>query len=78
MENTENIIERFEKVINDNRFTYDVELKFMQILINKYNPMSISDLARKRKLSTAAISKQLKNGKVQYLEFGSLKVIIGE
>ena len=78
MKKSTNTIDRFKKVINDNRFTMTEELKMLSILVNKYNPMSITDLAKKRGVSTAAISKQLKKGKIMYLQFGSQKVIIGE
>ncbi len=56
----------------------DEELSMIQILVNKYNPISISDLAKKRGVSQPAISKQLKKGKIMYLQFGSAKIIIAE
>lgn len=78
MKNQTDVVVRFKKAIDDNRFNMTQELEMLDILVNKYNPMSISDLARKRGVSQPAISKQLKNGKIMYLNLGSSKIIIGE
>ena len=78
METTENTIERFKKVINGNRFSMDIELEMLDILVNKYNPMTVSDVAKKRGQSKAYISKLLKQNKIMYLQFGSQKLIICE
>tara|TARA_R110002050_G_scaffold59870_2_gene133325 strand:- start:2007 stop:2243 length:237 start_codon:yes stop_codon:yes gene_type:complete len=78
MKTPENTIDRFKKALDENRFTMDVELGMLELLVMKYNPMSISDLARKRGVTQPAISKQLKEGKLMYIQFGSIKIIIGE
>ena len=78
MKTPENAVKIFEKVINDNYFTMEQELRMLQVLVNKYNPMSITDLAKLRGISQPAISKKLKNGKLMYLQFGSVKLIICE
>lgn len=78
METPENTKKKFRKAISDNRFTMDVELDMIHTLVTKYNPMTISDLARKRGVKPSYISKLVKNGKVMFLEFGSQKLIIGE
>ena len=78
METPENTIERFKKVINGNRFSMDIELEMLDILVNKYNPMTVSDVAKKRGQSKAYISKLLKQNKIMYLQFGSQKLIICE
>ena len=78
METPTNTIDRFKKVISDNRFSMDVELEMLDILVNKYNPMTASDLAKKRGVSQPYIAKLLKNNKLMYLQFGSCKLIICE
>ncbi len=78
MKSLDNTIERFKKALDENRFTMDIELIMLELLVMKYNPMSISDLARKKNVSQPAISKQLKDGKIMYIQFGSTKIIIGE
>lgn len=78
METPENTLERFNQALDDNRFTMDAELGMMQSLVMKYNPMSISDYARKKGVSQPYISNQLKAGKIMFIEFGSIKLILGE
>lgn len=78
METPENIIKRFKKAIDDNRFSIDIELEMIDILVNKYNPMTVSEVAKKKGVKQPYISKLLKEGKLMYLKFGSQKLIICE
>lgn len=76
MKNTGNTVYRFKKAISNNRFTIQEELQMLECLVNKYNPRSISDYAKEKGKSQPYISKILKQGKLMYLKFGSIKVII--
>lgn len=78
MKNTANTVDRFKKAIHDNRFSLSEEIQMIEILVNKYNPMTVSDLAKKQNVSQPAISKRLKKGKLMYIELGSCKLILGE
>lgn len=76
MKKTESTVDRFRKAINDNRFTMTEELEMLDILVNKYNPRSVSDYAKEVGKSQPYISKILKQGKIMFLQFGSIKLII--
>jgi hypothetical protein len=77
MKNPITAVERFRKAIKVNRFLMDEELQMMAILVNKYNFMSVSEYARKEKISQPAALKRLKTGRVMYLEMINRKFIIG-
>lgn len=70
-------LERFKKAIDINRFRMDEELEMINILVNKYNFMSVSEYARKENISQPAALKRLKGGKVMYVEMIGRKFIIG-
>jgi len=77
MKNTATAVERFKKAIEVNRFRMDEELEMMNILVNKYNFLSVSEYARKEKISQPAALKRLKTGKVMFLKMINRKFIIG-
>lgn len=77
MEKSMTAVERFKKAIDVNRFRMDEELNMLDILVNKYNFMSVSQYARKEKISQPAALKRLKTGKVMYVEMIGRKFIIG-
>ena len=70
-------VERFEKAIKVNRFRMDEELEMINILVNKYNFLSVSEYARKEKISQPAALKRLTTGKVMFIEMINRKFIIG-
>ena len=72
------VTERFKKAINVNQFTIDEELEMINLLVNKYNFMSVSEYARKIGKSQPAALKRLKNGKVMFIEMIGRKFIIGQ
>jgi hypothetical protein len=72
-----NITERFEKAINTNQFTIDEELNMIDVLVKKYNFLSVSQYARKENISQPGALKRLKSGKVMYIEMIGRKFIIG-
>lgn len=74
----EKIRDNIKRVINDNLLPMDYELELFELWVKKFNPQTVSDLARKQNKSAAAISKKLKNNKLMHLEFGSQKLIICE
>lgn len=76
MKNTVTAVERFKKAINVNRFRIDEELEMLEILVNKYNFKSVSEYARKEKISQPAALKRLKTGKIMYVEMIGRKFII--
>jgi len=78
MTTPEKIRDNIKKVITDNMLPMDYELELFELWVNKFNPQTASDLARKQNVSAPAISKKLKKGKLMYLEFGSQKLIICE
>jgi hypothetical protein len=77
MKNPITAVERFRKAIKVNRFLMDEELQMMAILVNKYNFISVSEYARKEKISQPAALKRLKTGRVMYVEMINRKFIIG-
>lgn len=77
MTNSMTVIDRFRKAININRFTITQELEMINILVKKYNFMSVSQYARKENISQPAALKRLKSGKVMYIEMIGKKFIIG-
>ncbi len=72
-----NTIDSIKKVINDNHLTMDEELNILNLLVNKYNFLSVSEYARKENISQPASLKRLKSGKVMYVEMIGRKFIIG-
>lgn len=77
MKSTENVIDRFRKAINVNRFTITEELEMMNILVNKYNFKSVSEYARQENITQPAVLKRLSKGRVMYVEMIGRKFIIG-
>ena len=71
------VIERFEKAIKVNQFTITQEMEMLNLIVNKYNFMSVSEYARKENISQPAALKRLKTGKIMYVEMISRKFIIG-
>ena len=77
MKSTENVVDRFRKAINVNRFTITEELEMMNILVNKYNFKSVSEYARQENITQPAVLKRLSKGRVMYVEMIGRKFIIG-
>jgi hypothetical protein len=77
MENSMTAVERFKKAIKVNRFRMDEELEMLEVLVNKYNFLSVSEYARKEKISQPAALKRLKTGKIMFVEMINRKFIIG-
>jgi hypothetical protein len=76
METSTNTVERFRKAINDNRFFIHEELEMINILVNKYNFISVSEYARQNNISQPAALKRIDRGKVMYVEMIGKKFII--
>ena len=49
----------------------------IKIIVNKYNFMSVSEYAKKERISQPAGLKRLKTGKVMFIEMIGRKFIIG-
>ena len=71
------VIERFEKAIKVNQFTITEELEMLNLIVNKYNFLSVSEYARQESISQPAALKRLKTGKVMFIEMIGRKFIIG-
>ncbi|WP_435415889.1 hypothetical protein [Polaribacter aestuariivivens] len=71
------VTEKFEKAINVNQFTITEELEMLNLIVNKYNFLSVSQYARKEKISQPAALKRLNTGKVMFVEMIGRKFIIG-
>jgi hypothetical protein len=66
-----------KKAINVNQLTITEELEIVNLLVNKYNFVSVSQYARNEGISQPGALKRLKNGKVMYIEMIGRKFIIG-
>jgi hypothetical protein len=66
-----------KKAINVNQLTITEELEIVNLLVNKYNFVSVSKYARNEGISQPGALKRLKNGKVMYIEMIGRKFIIG-
>lgn len=77
MEDPDNVVSRFKKAIDVNRFTITQELEMLDILVNKYNFKSVSEYARDQGITQPAALKRLSRGRVMYVEMIGRKFIIG-
>lgn len=73
---TDNVLDRFKKAIDDNRFPMNIELEMINHLVNKYNFISVSQYARDNSISQPAALKRINKGKVMYIEMIGRKFII--
>lgn len=71
------VTERFKKAIDVNQFTITEELEMLNLIVNKYNFLSVSEYARQESISQPGALKRLKSGKVMYVEMIGRKFIIG-
>ena len=71
------VTERFRKAINVNQFRMDEELDMLNTIVNKYNFLSVSEYARREKISQPGALKRLSSGKIMYIEMIGRKFIIG-
>ncbi len=76
MKNTSTVLQRFKKAIDNNTFNSHEELEMINLLVNKYNFLSVSEYARKESISQPAALKRLKTGKVMFVEMINRKFII--
>ena len=70
------VIDRFKKAIKANQFTITEELAMINLLVNKYNFISVSEYARKEKISQPAALKRLQTGKVMHIIMIGRKFIV--
>lgn len=77
MEKPMTVTERFKKAIDVNQFTITEELEMLNLIVNKYNFLSVSEYARQESISQPGALKRLKSGKVMYVEMIGRKFIIG-
>jgi len=61
-------IERFRDAVENNKFTMDEELKFIEILLSKYNFISKSEYARKEGVSPQGVKARLISKSEPYIE----------
>lgn len=71
------VTERFKKAIDVNQFRMDEELEMLNLIVNKYNFLSVSEYARQQNISQPGALKRLKSGKIMYIEMIGRKFIIG-
>lgn len=71
------VVERFKKAIDLNQFLMNEELEMINLLVNKYNFLSVSEYARKENISQPGALKRLRSGKVMFVEMIGRKFIIG-
>lgn len=76
MKKSTNTVDRFKKAIDANRFDMTEDLEMLNLLVNKYNPISVSEYARRNNISQPAALKRLKTGKVMFIEMIGKKFII--
>lgn len=76
MKNAENVVVRFKKVIDDNRFLMNEELDMLDILLKKYQPITISEYARREHITQAAASKRVNAGKVPYILLAGSRLVL--
>ena len=69
-------IERFDLALKYDKFTIYEELEMINLLVKKYNFVSVSDYAKLNGISQPAALKRLQNGKVMYMEMIGRKFII--
>ena len=67
---------RFVEASENGLFSSDEELKVLTFLLEKYNPLTISEYSRKINKTPACVSKRIKSGKESYIQIGKLKYII--
>lgn len=67
-----------KRVIINNQLNMSDELEILYLIVNKYNPMTVSQLARKKKVSQPYISKLFATGKLMHIELSGCKFILGE
>ena len=76
MKNSMTVVQRFEKALNVNQFTMTEELQMIDLLVNKYNFLSVSQYARAESISQPGALKRLTTGKVMFVEMIGRKFII--
>ena len=59
--------EKFKKAVEEDKFTMDEELYFMTILVDKYNPISKSEYAKKEGISPQGVESRLKSKNDPYI-----------
>lgn len=62
-----NIADRYIKASETKGFNYTDELKILEYLLNKFNPISKSEYAKKEGISIPGVNDRLKRGKVMFL-----------
>lgn len=76
MERPVNVVQRFKKAIDSNLFLMHEELEMIELLVNKYNFISVSQYARNHKISQPGALKRVESGNVMYIEMIGKKFII--
>ena len=76
MERPVNAVPRFKKAIDDNLFFMHEELEMIEILVNKYNFISVSQYARNHKISQPGALKRVDSGNVMFIEMIGRKFVI--
>ena len=61
-------IEKFEKALNENKFTMSEELTMIKLLVAKYNFISKSQYARKQDVTPQGVLARLKRNSDPYIE----------
>jgi len=68
MKNSSTIRDRYIEVSSKGELSYTDELHILNHLVNKFNPISLSEYARKENISLNGAKVRLKSGKVMYVE----------
>ncbi len=69
-------IEKFEKALDEGRFTMTEELTMIELLVTKYNFISKSEYARKQEITPQGVVARLKRNNDPFIEMiGKLFII---
>jgi len=64
----ENVADRYIKSSNKGVITYTDELNILNHLLNKFNPVSKSEYAKKENISIPGVNDRIKRGKLMCIE----------
>lgn len=68
MKHIENADVRYISASNNGNFNYTKELNILNHLLNKFNPISITEYAKKENIKPPAVYDRIKRGKVMCLK----------
>lgn len=68
MKNSSRIRDRYIEVSSKGELSYTDELHILNHLVNKFNPISLSEYARRENISVNGAKTRINAGKVMYVE----------